>query len=403
MNFAESFWVAIDALASNKARSFLTMLGVVIGVAAVILLVSIGEGVRGDVGEQLRGLGSNMIILIPGTEETKGEARPRRRQLSIKPLRIEDAEIIKRYCPAVTHASPSIERNAEAKYGSRSRRVQVVGCGPDYQHVRDTHADVGRFVSRTDVSGGRKVAIIGRTVRDELFKGENPLGKAIRLGGARFRVAGVLEEKGEEFGNDLDNRVFIPVTAAQQLFNARYPDVIFLAADSPQSIPLARLQITRIMKTRHRGQEDFTLLDQTEILKTVNTVLAIMSATVGGIGGISLAVGGIGIMNIMLVSVTERTREIGIRKALGARDLDILSQFLIESTTLSVIGGIVGIAIGWGGALGLHAAWDKLPTQVTVLAVAVAFFFSAGVGVFFGVYPARKASKLDPIEALRYE
>jgi putative ABC transport system permease protein len=287
MNFAECFWVAIDALASNKARSFLTMLGVVIGVAAVILLVSIGEGVRGDVGEQLRGLGSNMIILIPGKRETRGEARPERRATAPKPLRLEDADIIKRYCPSVSHASPSIEREADAKYGSRSRRVQIVGCGPDYEDVRDVRADVGRFITATDVAGGRAVAIIGRTVREELFKAENPLGRAVRIGGTRFRVAGVIEEKGEEFGNDLDNRIFVPVTAAQQVFNARYPDVLFLAADSPQSIPSARLEIARIMKARHSGRDDFTLLDQTEILKTVNTVLAIMSATVGRATSIS--------------------------------------------------------------------------------------------------------------------
>jgi putative ABC transport system permease protein len=245
--------------------------------------------------------------------------------------------------------------------------------------------------------------VIGKTVEDELLKVKDPMGERIQVNGARFRVVGLLEIEGRSLGEDQDNRVVIPISTGQAVVGRSDPDYIMMNATSRDTIGRAKLEVTRIMKARHRGQEDFQVVDQAEILRMVNKVLGILTAVVGGIGGISLVVGGIGIMNIMLVSVTERIREIGIRKAVGARERDILRQFLIEATTISLIGGSIGIGIGWAGSLTLGAVWKSLPTQVTPLAVAIAFVFSAAVGIFSGAYPAYRAAKLDPIEALRHE
>ena len=404
MNLLESFRVALEAVLANKGRSFLTMLGVTVGVAAVILLVSFGEGLRSDVGSELRGLGSNLIILHAGKEETRGGGGPgQRRMKPSKPIQLTDLRILKEHCPAIADGTAEIARPSEAKRGSRSRDLQVEGVGANYDKVRDLHAQIGSFIRAEHVESGQRVAVIGVTVRKELFPGESALGGTLRVGGARFRVIGILEAKGSSMGNDEDNRIIIPVTAAQQLFATDDVDMLFLTATSEDEIGAAKNQITRIMKARHRGEEDFTVVDQADILKIVNKVLGIATAAVGGIGGISLFVGGIGIMNIMLVSVTERIREIGVRKAIGAREGDILRQFLIEATTLSVMGGAIGIGLGWVGSTILKAVWKQLPTHVSLLAVAIAFAFSAAVGIFSGAYPAYRASKLDPIVALRHE
>jgi putative ABC transport system permease protein len=405
----ESFRIAFAAIMSNKGRSFLTMLGVTVGVAAVILLVSVGEGARGDVGDELMDLGSNLVILVPGREETHGGARTqdegheRKRRQSVTPLKLDDLRLLKMYCPSVAEAAAGMERPVEAKVGSRYRSVSCAAVSGAYGRVRNLSVRRGTFINERHVSGGQRVVVIGKTVQDELFKSDDPLGKTMQLNGVQVRVVGLLEIKGRTLGDDQDNRVIVPISLGQAIMGSGNPDYIMMNATARDTIAQARLEVTRIMKNRHRGEKDFQVVDQAEILKMVNKVLGIMTAVVGGIGGISLVVGGIGIMNIMLVSVTERIREIGIRKAVGAREADILRQFLIEATTISLIGGAIGILIGGGGSLVLKATWKALPTEITPIAVLVAFAFSAAVGIFSGAYPAWRAAKLDPIVALRHE
>jgi putative ABC transport system permease protein len=411
MDILESFRVALGAILTNKGRAFLTMLGVTVGVAAVILLVSVGEGARGDVGQELMDLGSNLVILVPGRDETRGDTtrrkeearRGRRRRESITPLKLADIAAIEKLCPSIQQAAGGCDGQAECKYKSRYRQVMVMAVSGKYGDVRNLRVRKGSFITESHVSGGQRVAVIGKTIEDEMFRGEDPMGKRFTLNGANFRVVGLLEIKGRNLGTDEDNRVAIPVTAAEPVIGRGNPDYIMMNARSRDTIRRAVLEVKRIMKARHRGQEDFQVLDQADILRMVNKVLGILTAVVGGIGGISLVVGGIGIMNIMLVSVTERIREIGIRKAVGARESDILRQFLIESATLSLMGGGIGILAGWIGSMSIGAVWKALPTQVTPIAVVVAFVFSLAVGVFSGAYPAYRAAKLDPIEALRHE
>ena len=411
MNVFESFRVAIGAILTNKGRSFLTMLGVTVGVAAVILIVSVGEGARGDVGEELRGLGSNLLILTPGRDQTRGDTkqrreerkRGRRRRESVTPLKTNDLRVLKKYCPSVAEAAAGIEGGAEAKVETRVRQVHVMAVSGAFGQVRNLSARRGSYITEEHVAGGQRVAVIGKTIEDELYRGEDPMGKKIRVNGVKFQVVGLQEVKGSTLGDDQDNRVIIPISTAQTVLGHGNPHYIMMNATARDAIDRARLEVTRVMKARHRGQEDFQVRDQADILRMVNRVLGTMTAVVGGIGGISLVVGGIGIMNIMLVSVAERIREIGIRKAVGARERDILRQFLIEATTLSLLGGAIGIAIGWCGSLALSAVWEALPSRVTPLAVLVAFAFSAAVGVFSGAYPAYRAAKLDPIEALRHQ
>ena len=411
MNAINSFRVAIGAILANKGRSFLTMLGVTVGVAAVILIVSVGEGARGDVGEELRGLGSNLVILTPGRDQTHGDTRQRkeerkrgrRRRESVTPLKMNDLRVLKNYCPSVAEAAAGIEGGAEATVGTRLRQVHVMAVSGAYGQVRNLSARRGSYITEQHVAGGQRVAVIGKTIEEELYRGEDPMGKKIQVNGVKLRVVGLQEVKGSTLGDDQDNRVIIPISTAQTVLGRGNLHYIMMNATARDTIDRARLEVTRIMKARHRGQEDFQVVDQADILRMVNRVLGIMTAVVGGIGGISLVVGGIGIMNIMLVSVAERIREIGIRKAVGAREIDILHQFLIEATTLSLLGGAIGIAVGWCGSLALSAAWKALPSRVTPLAVLVAFAFSAAVGIFSGAYPAYRAAKLDPVEALRRE
>jgi putative ABC transport system permease protein len=411
MNLLESLQVAIGAILTNKVRALLTMLGVTVGVAAVILLVSVGEGARGDVGKELMDLGSNLVILVAGRDETRGdtsarktEARHgRRRRESVTPLTLADVRALEKLCPSVTQAAAGMDAQAECKYGTRVRRVTVQAVSGKFGSVRNLKVRRGSFITESHVSGGQRVCVIGKTIEDELLRGEQPLGKRLTINGARFRVVGLLEIKGRNLGDDQDNRIVIPITAAESALGRHNPDYIMLCATSRDTIRRAVLEVKRIMKARHRGQEDFQVIDQAGILRMVNKVLGILTAVVGGIGGISLVVGGIGIMNIMLVSVTERIREIGIRKAVGARESDILRQFLIESATISVIGGGIGILIGWLSSVTISSIWKSLPSQVTPAAVGIAFAFSLAVGIFSGAYPAYRAAKLDPIEALRHE
>ncbi|MCE5191591.1 MAG: ABC transporter permease [Actinomycetia bacterium] len=397
MNFAESFRIALRALGANKARSVLTMLGVVIGVAAVILLVGIGTGVQNEITGQIEGLGSNLLFVVPGQFEggmSANAAPPSRR------FTLDDADLLARRVPGVDVVVPVIQSGSIVKRGNRSVRVVVAAANESGGEVFSGTLAGGRSYRKSEVQAGARVVVIGSNVRDTLFPGQDPVGKLVTLEGQRFTVVGYYESLGGGLGGDQDSQVYIPITTAQRIFNLNYINTIVVKASDPSRIEVVKADIRRVLIPRYG--EEFTVFTQEQTLGLLSDLLNTLTYMLAGIAGISLLVGGIGIMNIMLVSVSERTREIGIRKAVGARTYDILSQFVIEAVGLSVLGGIIGIIIGWGGAA-LMSKLTPVPTNVTPWAVAVAFFFAAGVGVFFGVYPAWKASQLDPIVALRYE
>ena len=402
MEARESINVAFEALMSNKVRSALTMLGVVIGVLAVILLVSIGEGARRYISNELEGLGTNILIVTQGKTETSGSSMMMAATGTTHKLTYDDAKAVGRRSWAITDTVPVVLGTSRVKYENRGRDTTVIGVTPEFERVRNMHVETGSFVNQTDVDTNRKVAVIGRVVKKELFGDNNPLGSIVVVGDSRYRVIGVMAQKGVTLGWDMDDVVFIPVTSGMELFDTDRLFEILAKVGRDEDMEAGKKQIKDVLMKRHDNKEDFTVTDQGAMLSAMSKILGIMTTVLAGIAGISLLVGGIGIMNIMLVSVRERTREIGIRKAVGATKKDILTQFLIESVTLSVIGGCVGILLASGIALMLSQL-TPLPTSITPWSVVLAFGFSAAVGVFFGVYPAVKASNLDPIEALRYE
>jgi putative ABC transport system permease protein len=402
MNFFETFRVAFEAIVSNKVRAGLTMLGVIIGVMAVILLVSIGEGARVYITKELSGLGTNLIVVQPGKTTTSGGFHPPSAG-TVRKLTYEDSLALRRRAWLLTDAVPIVLGTGRVKYQNQGRDTTVIGTTAEFERVRNLFVDTGSFVKQEDVDTKAKVVVLGRKVKDELFGEESPLGKNVTLSDARYRVVGVMRKKGMSLGWDVDDVVFIPVTSGQELFDTDAIFEIFASTSRAEDTERAIAQIKDILIRRHAHKEDFTIVTQGAMLETMNTILNVLTAALGGIAGISLVVGGIGIMNIMLVSVRERTREIGIRKALGARNRDIMAQFLIEAIALSGAGGIVGIIVGVGLALLIPVFVDVLPTSVSAWSILMAFFFSAAVGIFFGVYPARKAALQDPIQALRYE
>jgi len=402
MNFLETFRVAFEAIMSNKVRSGLTMLGVIIGVMAVILLVSIGEGAQMYITKELTGLGTNLLIITPGKTSTRGGFHPPSAG-TVRKLTYDDALALRRRAWILTDAVPLVFGTGKIKYRNMGRDTMVIGTTPEFQRVRNLFVDTGNYISQGDVDSKAKIIVLGRKVKEELFGAENPLGKVVTLSDARYRVVGVMLKKGTSLGMDIDDIVYVPVTSGQELFDT---DSLFeIIASTPRSedVDRAIAQIKDILIKRHARKEDFTIQTQGAMLETMNTILSVLTAVLGGIAGISLVVGGIGIMNIMLVSVRERTREIGIRKALGARNRDIMAQFMIEAITLSGAGGIIGILLGVGLALLIPLFVTVLPTSVSAWSIIMAFTFSAAVGVFFGVYPARKAALQNPIQALRYE
>jgi putative ABC transport system permease protein len=396
MNLVESFRIAFRALAANKGRSLLTMLGVIIGVAAVILLVAIGTGVQDEVTGALEGLGSNLLFVGPGQYDVgMGQGGPPARRFSL-----DDAAVIERRVEGAEAVVPVLQASTTAKAGNRSMRVVVAAGTEKGDEVFTSTLASGRHYRRSEVQAASRVVGLGYRVAQELFPNQDPVGKQMTLGGQRFTVIGTYESLGGGFAGDQDSQVYIPITTALRLFNTNDINTIVVKAADPEQIDLVRREIKRAL-TPQFGDE-FTVFSQEQTLGILSDLLGTLTYMLAGIAAISLLVGGIGIMNIMLVSVSERTREIGIRKAVGARTYDILSQFVIEAVSLSVLGGMIGIALGWGGSE-LLSATTPVPTNVTPWAVAMSFFFAFGVGVFFGVYPAWKASQLDPIEALRYE
>jgi len=402
MNFFETFRVAFEAILSNKVRSGLTMLGVIIGVMAVILLVSIGEGAQVYITKELTGMGTNLLIITPGKTSTRGGFHPPSAG-TVRKLTYDDSQALRRRAWLLTDAVPLVFGTGKLKYQNMGRDIMIIGTTPEFQRVRNLFVDTGSYISQGDVDSKSKVIVLGTKVKEELFGTENALGKVVVLSDARYRVVGVMRKKGTSMGMDIDDIVYIPVTSGQELFDTDSLFEIIASTPRAEDVDRSIAQIKDVLIKRHAHKEDFTIQTQGAMLETMNTILGVLTAVLGGIAGISLLVGGIGIMNIMLVSVRERTREIGVRKALGARNRDIMAQFIIEAITLSGAGGVIGILLGVGLALVIPMFVTVLPTSVSLWSILMAFFFSAAVGIFFGVYPARKAALQDPIQALRYE
>ncbi len=403
-----SLRIALRALMVNKMRSALTMLGIIIGVGAVIAMIAVGAGAKKRIGEQIASMGSNMLIVLSGSSTSGGL---RFGTGTVPTLTVDDGKAILNEIPAVKYVAPSLGGVAQVVFGNQNWSTIVNGTTPEVLEIREWPLVSGRSFTQQDVDGATKVCLLGKTVVDNLFGGIDPIGQIVRIKKVPFTVIGVLAPKGQStWGQDQDDTIFVPLTTAQKrLFGMQFPGmvrIIAVQAREPEAMKSVESQINDLLRQRHRLQpsqdNDFSVRNLTEIMSTAEQSASVMSLLLGAIASISLIVGGIGIMNIMLVSVTERTREIGIRIAVGAKGRDILLQFLIESLVLSLIGGTVGIGIGVVGTLVL-SRFTQWPTLFSVEAILLAFLFSGSVGVFFGFYPARKASMLNPIEALRYE
>ncbi len=398
VKFMESIQIALRALNANKVRSALTMLGVIIGVAAVILLISIGTGVQSQVTGSIQSLGSNLLFVFPGNFEQGGGGGVGGASIT-KQFTLEDARYIADRLGNQAIVVPFIQANGQLRAQNRTMNAPITGSDENGNDVTGGTMDSGRWFSRGEYVGASRVVVIGSGVRDELFpSNSDPLGAELDVNGQPFKVIGVLAAKGGSFGGSQDSQINIPLTTAQQLLGTGDISSIIIEAADAGIIQQVKAQVQRMLEPRFADQ--FSVYTQEQTLGLLTTLLSTLTAMLAGLASISLLVGGIGIMNIMLVSVSERTREIGIRKAVGARTYDILTQFVIEAVVLSVLGGGIGILVGGLGAFSLQR-W--VPAEITPWAVALAFFFSAAVGIFFGVYPAWKASRLDPIEALRYE
>ena len=406
--FLQSLLIALRALRVNKMRSLLTMLGIIIGIAAVIAMVAIGAGASKMISDQIASIGSNLLLVIPGSTTSGGL---RSGSGGMPTLTFDDARAIKTECPSVADVAPTVRGSAPIVYGNQNWSTIVLGVTPEVLTVREWSLSAGRNISNSDVDGAAKNCIIGQTVADNLFGSADPIGRVIRIKKIPFTVIGVLDKKGQSpQGTDQDDTIFIPLTTAQRkVFGSQFPNTVnamMIQAKSADVLKQAEDEVTSLLDQRHRigptKERDFTIRNLSEILAVSEQSSKVMSILLGAVASISLVVGGIGIMNIMLVSVTERTREIGIRMAIGAKQRDILMQFLTEAVLLTTCGGIIGMGLGVVGAI-MVSKLMKWPTLISTEAIVIAFLFSAGVGIFFGFYPARKAASLNPIEALRYE
>ncbi len=397
--------LAGKSILKNKMRTLLTMLGIVIGVGAVIVMIAVGNGASSTIQDQIKGLGTNMIVVTPCSTSQGGASQGAG---SFNRLTVDDANKLKREGMTFSGVSPIIFTFAQAIGGAGNWRTQVQGVSTDFQIIRDWKLKEGDFFTDADVRANRKVVVLGSTVAQNLFPEGNAVGQQIRLRNVPFTVIGVFEPKGQTAsGNDQDDVVILPYSTVQTRLSGRqFIGQILVSTTSPNEIPAAQREISAIMRESHRlspGEpDDFTVRNQDELAAAATGTTKVMSALLAAIASVSLLVGGIGIMNIMLVSVTERTREIGIRMAIGGRGSDVLTQFLVESVVMSLAGGVIGIIAGMSGAalLGHITGW-AVSTPVSAIVIAVGF--SAAVGIFFGFYPARKAAALNPIEALRYE
>ncbi len=401
----ETLRVAVDSLLRHKTRAILTMLGIIIGVGAVVAMVAVGSGAQKAVESQIAALGTNFLMIFPGALQYGGVSSG---SGAAQSLTEDDVKAILDECPAVNNVTPNTRTNRQIVAGNINWSTQIQGGNPPFFYIRDWKLKSGEFFTDQDVRGATKVCVIGKTVADKLFPDQDPVGQTIRIAKLPFQVVGVLAEKGQNaMGQDQDDLIVAPFpTVQRKLTNQNFVGSILASASSSDKVDLAKQQVTNLLRTRHKladwQDNDFTIRTQTEISAAAGSTTQIMKVLLGSIASVSLLVGGIGIMNIMLVSVTERTREIGVRMSLGARRKDILKQFLIEAILLSMLGGLIGIGLG-AGAVQLIAKFAGWPVLVTVDTVLMAFGFAACVGVFFGLYPAGKAAKLSPIEALRYE
>jgi putative ABC transport system permease protein len=410
VNTLASLLVALRALRVNLLRSALTMLGIVIGVAAVITMVAVGEGAQERVREQIRSLGSNLIVILSGTVTSGGARLGFGSQLTITE---DDGYAIAREVELVQAAAPVSRGTAQLVYGNQNWSSVVMGITPDYLEVRDWEITLGRGIAQEDLDSAGKVVLLGQTVANNLFGEADPLDQTIRIRKVPFTIIGVLAKKGQSMqGQDQDDVVLVPISTARKRVlggqQARQRAVVAISVKVRDGADMteAEGQIRDLLRQRHRlapnQDDDFWLRNLSEVLETQQAAQRVMALLLAAVASVSLVVGGIGIMNIMLVSVTERTREIGLRMAVGARRRDILAQFLIEAVTLAAIGGLIGVGLGIGAAIGI-AYFTDWPVRVAPAAIVVAVGFAAVVGVFFGFYPARKASRLEPMEALRFE
>jgi putative ABC transport system permease protein len=400
-----AFRIALRALARNKLRSFLTMLGIIIGVGAVIAMVAIGEGAKKRVQEQIASLGTNLLVILPGTV-TLGGARTG--SGGRQTLVASDAKAIMDEIPVVSGASPVVRQVQQVIAGDQNWSTPVQGVAPEFQQIREWQVQEGRFISQADVESTAKVALIGQTVAYNLFGDNDPIGAIIRIKKIPFHVIGILGAKGQSGnGTDQDDVVMVPYTTMMKLvMGVTYIQQIIVAAVSADTTQEANNQIASLLRQRHKirpgADDDFMIRNLADIAEAASNSATVMAVLLGSIASVSLLVGGIGIMNIMLVSVTERTREIGIRMAVGARRRDIMLQFIVEAVVMAASGGVIGILVGIGSS-NLIKYLAELPTLIRPDIIAISFLVSGTVGIFFGFYPARKAAQLDPIDALRYE
>jgi putative ABC transport system permease protein len=410
MTIAQSFLEALESISGNKLRSGLTVLGIVIGVAAVIAMLAVGRGAQESITGSINSIGTNLLVVFPGNKD----------QNIFRPLTVRDADALRDQlaAPSIEAVAPTLEIGGEVAFGGQQTTSQLFGVTPEYFQVRNVNLAEGEFITEEHVLGRASVVLLGPEVAETLFgHADGITGETVRIQGQPFRVIGVLESKGGgAFGSE-DNQIIVPLTTAKARLmgpksgqTGERVDAIYVQAAGGDVVSQAMEEIAQILRARHRttdGADDFTIFTQQDLLAEAETITNVLTTFLGGIAGISLLVGGIGIMNIMLVSVTERTHEIGLRKALGARKRDILTQFLTESSLLSLIGGMIGILLGWLISLivGQIAAANNAPfTPVVALdAILLATIFSAAIGLFFGIYPANRAAGLEPVEALRYE
>lgn len=403
MSILESLTNALSALMANKLRSLLTMLGVIIGVGAIITTTSIGEGAKADVTERIQTLGANILAVRPGQSRFRGRGSADAR----KSLTVKDVEMLQERGTTFGYVTPEVSSRAQVKYQNKNSNTTIVGTSPEYLVTANFSVEEGRFFTESEIRYRQRVCVLGKTVVDNLFEQVEPVGQTVKIKNVGFHVVGVMKEKGASGWRNPDDQVFIPYsTAMKRVFGAEYLSSISIQANDDKLIQAAETEVTELLRKQHEipinKELDFHIRNQAEFMETLEESNQTFTNLILGIAVVSLVVGGIGIMNIMLVSVTERTKEIGLRKAVGAQRSDILAQFLVESTSLALVGGIIGIGVGIAGAELVTSFWEWR-TLVSPMYGMVSFVVSALVGIFFGAYPAWKAAKLHPIDALRHE
>jgi len=408
MKVSDLFEETYSALTANKSRSFLTILGIVIGIGSVIAMISIGQGAKGTIESNIEALGSNLIMVMPGFQRSTGGYQVSSGRGSASTLTLEDANAIGQEVTAIKAVAPELDGRYQVTAKGTNTNTQVLGATADYASVRNVAVEQGAFISEQSVQSAAKVAVLGPTTRDDLFgENSNPIGQTIRIKGMEFKVIGILTAKGGTGFGSQDDRIFVPISTAQKfLAGSERVSTINVQAQDQNSMAPVQEQISSLLLSRHKISDpqlaDFSIMNQSDIISSASSITNTLTILLGSIAGISLIVGGIGIMNMMLTTVTERTREVGLRKAIGAKKSDISTQFLTEAVMLTFIGGVIGVFVGWLFSLAI-SKFGSINTSISLFSVILAFGVSAAIGIIFGYYPARRAAKLNPIEALRYE